>query len=42
MKRKKPDLILVLAMFIGMGVLLTEISYGQVFDVQAEKSVSTR
>jgi hypothetical protein len=31
MRRKKPDLMVVLAVLIGLGVLVTEITYGQTF-----------
>ena len=38
MRRKKPDLMVVLAVLIGFGVLVTEVTYGQVFSPQAEKA----
>jgi len=31
MKRKKPDLLVVLAVIIGMGMLATELTYGGAF-----------
>ena len=42
MRRKKPDLMVVLAVLIGMGVLATEITYGEVFSPQAQKAEITR
>lgn len=38
MRRKKPDLIVVLAVLIGLGVVVTEVTYGQIFSPQAEKT----
>ena len=38
MRRKKPDLIVVLAVLIGFGVLFTEVTYGQIFSPQAERT----
>ena len=37
MRRKKPDLMVVLAVLIGFGVLVTEVTYGQVFTPSVEK-----
>ena len=31
MKKKRPDLIVVLAILLGVGVVVTELSYGSVF-----------
>jgi hypothetical protein len=42
MRRKKPDLMVVLAVLIGMGVLVTEITYGQVFSQQQQKITASR
>jgi hypothetical protein len=42
MKRKKPDLIVVLAVMIGLGVLVTEMTYGQVFSVSSQKITASR
>jgi hypothetical protein len=38
MRRKKPDLMVVLAVLIGFGVLVTEVTYGQIFTPQAAKT----
>ncbi len=38
MRRKKPDLMVVLAVLIGFGVLVTEVTYGQIFSPQADKT----
>ena len=38
MIRKKPDLMVVLAVLIGFGVLVTEVTYGVIFEPQAEKT----
>ena len=38
MRRKKPDLIMVLAVLIGFGVLVTEVTYGKAFSPQGEKT----
>jgi hypothetical protein len=38
MRRKKPDLIVVLAVLIGFGVLVTEVTYGEIFSPQAEET----
>lgn len=38
MRRKKPDLLMVLAVLIGFGVLATEATYGQIFSPQADKT----
>ncbi len=37
MRRKKPDLMVVLAVLIGLGVLVTEVTYGNVFPPQEQK-----
>jgi hypothetical protein len=42
MRRRKPDLIVVLAVLIGLGVLVTEITHGQTFSVQPQGSLATR
>ena len=42
MRRKKPDLMVVLAVMIGLGVLVTEVTYGQVFSPQAQSTVTSR
>lgn len=38
MRRKKPDLIVVLAVLIGFGVLVTEVTYGDIFSPKVEKT----
>lgn len=38
MRRKKPDLMVVLAVLIGFGVLVTEVTYGQIFSPSAERT----
>ena len=38
MKRRKPDLIMVLTVAIGFGVLVTEVTYGKVFSSKADKT----
>ena len=40
MKRKKPDLIVVLAVLIGFGVLATEVTYGQIFTPKAQQATA--
>jgi hypothetical protein len=41
--RKKPDLLVMLAVLIGMGVLVTELAYGMMADNQpAQTQVSYR
>lgn len=42
MRRKKPDLMVVLAVLIGMGVLVTEITYGEVFSPKVGNTEITR
>lgn len=42
MRRKKPDLMVVLAVLIGFGVLVTEVTYGHVFVPQADKLEASR
>ena len=42
MRRKKPDLLVVLAALIGFGMLVTEVTYGQIFSPQAEKTIVSR
>lgn len=37
MRRKRPDMIMVLAVLIGLGVLATEVTYGQSFAPEAKK-----
>lgn len=39
MRRRKPDLIMVLAVMIGLGVLVTEVTYGSVFSPAVEKTI---
>jgi hypothetical protein len=38
MRRKKPDLMVVLAVMIGLGVLVTEVTYGNVLSSPAQKT----
>jgi hypothetical protein len=38
MRRKKPDLLVVLAVLIGLGVLVTEVTYGQIFTPKVAES----
>jgi len=42
MRRKKPDLIVVLAVLIGLGMLVTEVTYGEVFAPQLQKAKVSR
>lgn len=42
MRRKKPDLLVVLAALIGFGVLLTEMTYGAAFAPQVQKAEVSR
>ncbi|MCW8918426.1 MAG: hypothetical protein OQL08_06385 [Gammaproteobacteria bacterium] len=42
MRRKKPDLIVVLVVLIGLGVLVTEITHGQAFASQTRGSSVSR
>jgi hypothetical protein len=42
MRRKKPDLMLVLAVLIGLGVLVTEVTYGSVFSPQVGSATVSR
>ncbi len=42
MRRKKPDILMVLAVVIGLGVLVTEVTYGQVFSPEGQKTTVSR
>jgi hypothetical protein len=42
MRRKKPDLIMALAVLIGLGVLVTELTHGQAFASQTKGSSVSR
>lgn len=42
MRRKKPDLMVVLAVLIGLGVLVTEVTYGEVFSPSAQSTTMSR
>jgi hypothetical protein len=42
MRRKKPDLMVVLAVLIGLGVVVTEITYGQTFSSQSARTSQSR
>lgn len=42
MRKKKPDLMVVLAVLIGLGVLVTEITYGQTFSSQTVRATQSR
>jgi hypothetical protein len=39
MRKKKPDLMLVLAVLIGFGVLVTEMAHGEIFSSPHENAV---
>ncbi|MDH3355203.1 MAG: hypothetical protein OEL79_08330 [Chromatiales bacterium] len=41
MKKRRPDLIVVLAILLGIGIVVTEISYGSVFANAPDRTATT-
>jgi hypothetical protein len=42
MRKRKPDLMVVLAVLIGLGVLVTEVTYGQTFSPEVNRTTVSR
>ncbi|MEN8169774.1 MAG: hypothetical protein ABFS08_06080 [Pseudomonadota bacterium] len=42
MRKRKPDLMVVLAVLIGLGVMVTEVTYGKAFSPEVNRTTVSR